>query len=156
MSVTPQIQPRTRLFARVLGPYLVVAALTMISRMTYMRTTIDAFAADAVWPWVTGAFVLPMGLVIIVLHPYWRGPAATVVSLLGYLTAFKGIALMAFPQTYLPLGHTVINASPWWQVFSVIVAVIGLYLTYIGWISTRSHPGTHRAVDTAPELPRAA
>jgi hypothetical protein len=156
MSAVSQIQPRTRLFARVLGPYLVVVALTMISRTTYMRTMIEAFTTDAVWPWVAGAFVLPMGLVVIALHPYWHGPAATIVSLLGYLTAVKGIALMAFPQTYLPLGHTVINAAPWWQLISAIFVIIGLYLSYIGWIPTRSHPGTHRSVDTAPELPRAA
>jgi hypothetical protein len=50
MSITPQIQSRTRLFARVLGPYLVIAALTMVGRTAYMRTMIDAFAADTVWP----------------------------------------------------------------------------------------------------------
>jgi hypothetical protein len=155
MSATPQIQPRTRLFARVLGPYLVIAALTMIGRATYMRTMIEAFTADTVWPWVAGAFVLPMGLVVIALHPYWRGPAATIVSLLGCLTAFKGIALMAFPQTYLSMGHTV-DATPWWQAISAVFVVIGLYLTYIGWIPTRSHQGSHQSVGTAPDLPRAA
>ena len=156
MSPTPQIQPRTRLFARVLGPYLVIAALSMICRATYMRTMIEAFTADAVWPWVAGAFVLPMGLVILVLHPYWRGPAATIVSLLGCLTAVKGIALMAFPQSYLSMGHTAVNATPWWQASSAVVAVLGLYLTYIGWIPTRPHPGSHQSVDTVPERPRAA
>ncbi len=86
MSITPHIQSRTRLFARVLGPYLFIAALTMIGRTAYMRSMIEAFSADAVWPWVAGAFVLPMGLAVIVLHPYWRGPSAAIVSLLGWLS----------------------------------------------------------------------
>ena len=114
MSATPQIQPRTRLFARVLGPYLVIVALTMIGRSHFIPTMIEAFSADTVWSWVAGAFVLPMGLVVIALHPYWRGPAATIVSLLGCLTVVKGIALMAFPQRYLSVGHTAVSATPWW------------------------------------------
>jgi hypothetical protein len=156
MSITPQIEPRTRLFARVLGPYLLVAALTMISRTAYMRSMIDAFTADAVWPWVAGAFVLPMGLVVIALHPYWRGPAAAIVSLLGWLTVFKGIGLMVFPQVYLPMGHTVLNATPWWQIVSVFVALVGLYLTYVGWVPARSHTTSHQSVRPAPDVPHAA
>jgi len=156
MSITPQIQSRTRLFARVLGPYLVVAALTMIGRGGYMRSMIEAFAADTVWPWVAGAFVLPMGLVVIALHPYWRGPAAVIVSLLGWLTAVKGAALMAFPQAYLSMGHTALSATPWWQASSALIAAIGLYLTYVGWIPTRSHPGSDQSVGTTADLPRAA
>jgi hypothetical protein len=97
-----------------------------------------------------------MGLVVIALHPYWRGPAATIVSLLGWLTAFKGIALMAFPQTYLSMGHTAVSATPWWQASSIFVALVGLYLTFIGWIPARSHPSSHQSVGTTPDLPRAA
>ena len=149
MSATPQIQPRTRLFARVLGPYLVIVALTMIGRSTFIPTMIEAFSADTVWSWVAGAFVLPMGLVVIALHPYWRGPAATIVSLLGCLTVVKGIALMAFPQRYLSVGHTAVSATPWWQASSAVVVVIGLYLTYIGWIAHRADPHSHQSLDTA-------
>lgn len=157
MHTTPTIHPRTRLFARVLGPYLVVAALTMISRIAYMRSMIEAFAADPVWPWVAGAFVLPMGLVVVALHPYWRGPAAVLVSMLGWLTALKGLALMAFPHSYLAMGQTAVSATPWWQASSAVVALVGLYLTYIGWMPARSQPGSHRSVATsAPDLPRAA
>ena len=146
MSATPQIQPRTRLFARVLGPYLVIVALTMSGRSTLIVAMIEAFSADDSWPWVVGAFVLLMGLVVIALHPYWRGPAATIVSLLGCLTALKGIALMAFPQRYLSAGHTAVSATPWWQAGS---AVVGLYLTYVGWVANRSTAHSHQSADAA-------
>ena len=149
MSATPQIQPRTRLFARVLGPYLVIVALTMIGRSTFIVAMIEAFSADVSWPWVAGAFVLLMGLVVIALHPYWRGPAATIVSLLGCLTALKGIALMAFPQRYLSAGHTAVSAAPWWQAGCAVVVVVGLYLTYVGWVANRSAAHSHQSADAA-------
>lgn len=156
MNITPHIQSRTRLFARVLGPYLVIAALTMIGRTAYMRSMIDAFSADAVWPWVAGAFVLPMGLAVIVLHPYWRGPAAAIVSLLGWLSVVKGIALMAFPQAYLSMGHSALSAAAWWQAGSALVAVVGLYLTYVGWAPVRSHPDSYQSAGAVTDMPHAA
>ncbi len=156
MSITPHIQSRTRLFARVLGPYLFIAALTMIGRTAYMRSMIEAFSADAVWPWVAGAFVLPMGLVVIVLHPYWRGPSAAVVSLLGWLSVVKGIALMAFPQAYLSMGQSALSAAAWWQAGSVLVAVVGLYLTYVGWAPVHSHPDSYQSAGAVTDMPHAA
>ncbi|WP_078325382.1 hypothetical protein [Mycobacteroides salmoniphilum] len=138
--MSSQIQNRTRLFAQVLGPYLVIAALTMVVRVACMRTLLTEFDTDAAWPWVCGAFVLPMGLAVIVLHPYWRGAAASIVSLIGWLTAFKGLALMAFPVTYLSFGSKMFSAVIWWQASGAVMAMAGLYLTVIGWVPAASRP----------------
>lgn len=48
-----------------------------------MRELLAAFEASPIWAWVVGAFVLMGGIIIVALHPYWRGPAAVIVSLLG-------------------------------------------------------------------------
>ncbi|MCV7161535.1 hypothetical protein [Mycolicibacterium brisbanense] len=130
MSTAP-LQSRTRLSARSLGPCLVVAAVTSFSRGPRLRSMVEAIAADPVSPSVAGAFVLPMGLVVIAPHPFSRGPAAIVVSLLGWLTTFKGLAPLAFPHTYLSV-------------------------TYVGGALTRSHSGSHQSVHPTPDLPRAA
>ncbi|ORA63643.1 hypothetical protein [Mycobacteroides franklinii] len=132
------------MFAQVLGPYLVVAALTMVARVAYMRALLTEFDTDAAWPWICGAFVLPMGLSVIVLHPYWRGAAASIVSLLGWLTAFKGLALMVFPVSYLSFGNKMLDAVIWWQVSGAVLAMAGLYLTVIGWVPAASRTASER------------
>jgi hypothetical protein len=71
------------MFARVLGPFLVVVTATAVARTSDMRTLLSAFGANFVWPWVTGAFILLSGLVVVALHQYWRGVAAVIVSVLG-------------------------------------------------------------------------
>lgn len=156
MRALPHLHTRTSLFARVLGPYLLVAASTMLTRASALRTLLAQFDADVVWPWVTGAFVLPMGLTIIVLHPYWRGVPATIVSLLGWLTAFKGVALMTFPYAYLSWGNDVVAQAPWWQVGTVIVALTGLYLSIVGWATAVGRPASLPAARAAGDVPRAA
>lgn len=156
MVSSPHIQTRTVLFARVFGPYLIIAALTTVARTSDIRTLLAQFDANAVWPWVTGAFVLPMGLVVVALHPYWRGAAATIVSLLGWLTALKGVALMALPRAYLSLGNDAVGVAPWWQVGAVIVALVGLYLSVIGWVPAANRPSSRGVARPSHDVPRAA
>ncbi|MEX3756258.1 hypothetical protein ABFW00_10495 [Mycobacteroides abscessus] len=125
------------MFARILGPYLLIAALTVVGRTAHMRTLLSAFTDTnaSVWTWVLGAFVLPMGLVVIVLHPWWRGATAILVSTLGWLTVIKGAALMAFPDMY-------------------AMALVGLYLTVVGWFPPRGN--VLRSTSQSLDLPRTA
>ena len=62
-----------------------------------MRELLAEFGATAIWPWVSGAFVLIGGIIVVALHPYWRGAAAVIVSLLGWPMMVRGGLLLAFP-----------------------------------------------------------
>ena len=155
MSTPRQTQHRTRMFARVLGPYLVIAAATLVIRPAYVDTLMHAFDTNSVWPWITGAFVLPMGLVVVALHPYWRGLAAATVSALGWMTVLKGVALMTFPQSYLSMGQNAVAASPWWETSVVITGLAGLYLTVVGWAPNRQAAASAKTTgDAIRDLPR--
>ena len=98
MRTSRPIEYRTRMFARVLGPYLVIASGTVVTRPSYVKTLMYAFDGSSVWPWVTGAFVLPMGLTVIALHPYWRGFAAAAVSVTSSGTV-TGSGLLSMEST---------------------------------------------------------
>jgi len=155
MHTARPVQYRTRMFARVLGPYLVIAAATLVTRPSYVKSLMHAFDGSSEWPWITGAFVLPMGLVVVALHPYWRGSAAAAVSILGWLTVFKGIALMTFPQSYLSMGNDAFAGAPWWNVSVFIMVLIGLYLTVVGWAPNhQSAADATTTADAIRDLPR--
>ncbi|HEY2502964.1 MAG TPA: hypothetical protein VGI68_16500 [Mycobacterium sp.] len=154
MSPSQQTQARTRMFARVMGPFLVIITTTAIAQGSGMRTLLTDFRANPVWPWVTGPFILLSGLVVVALHQYWQGAAPIIVSLLGWLTTLKGFFLMAFPQTYLSFPSTAVDAGTSWRAGFVAMALVGLYLTFIGWVPAPSRPTTQ--VSSTPDLPRAA
>jgi hypothetical protein len=85
MNVSQQSQARTRMFSRVLGPFLVIVDITAIARASDMQKLLSQFEANSLWTWVTGAFILVFGLTIVAAHQYWRGAAAIIVSVLGWL-----------------------------------------------------------------------
>ena len=155
MSASQQSQAKTRMFARVLGPFLVVTTATAVARTSDMRTLLSEFSANLVWPWVTGAFVLLIGLVVVALHQDWRGAAAVIVSVLGWLTALKGLFLMAFPRTYISAANSMLDTTAWWWTGFILMGLIGLYLTYVGWAPGASRP-TSQSTRSTPHLPHAA
>lgn len=136
MMSSPQTQS-TRLFARVLGPYFVIAMAVYVALSPDLPTLLEALDANPMLPWVTGAFTLITGLVIVALHQQWSNPAAIIVSVTGWLTTVKGVAIMAFPAAYGSLADSITNTTPVIVTQGVVVGAIGLYLTYVGWAPER-------------------
>jgi hypothetical protein len=143
------------MFARVLGPFFVIVSATAGVRAAEMSSLLSAFAANALWSWMAGSFVLAGGLVVAALHSYWRGPAAIVVSILGWLMTLRGLLLLAFPKAFISMANSVIAMGDLWRAICIGFTMVGLYLTYVGWMpaSERSAP---QAASETPDLPRAA
>jgi hypothetical protein len=154
MSSSPESQHSTRMFARVLGPFLVISCVTAVVRASDMRALVTDFGANPVWPWVTGAFILAGGLIIVALHQYWRGAAAIIVSLTGWLLVLRGLFLLTFPTAFMSMANSVLGASVLWRSACVCFALIGLYLTYVGW--TPAPRSTSQAASSTHDLPSAA
>ena len=155
MSPTEQQQLRTRMFARVLGPFFAIFAVTTVARASDMRLLLSDFEANAASPWVAGGFLLLAALVIVALHPYWQGAAAITVSVMGWVLALRAVFLMAFPHAFMRAADAAIRVSALWVGVTIFIGLVGLYLTYVGWRPVPSQPVTHTET-SAPGVPRAA
>ncbi len=145
MSTPEQSQSRTRMVARVMGPFLTIVPTTVAVRGHYMEVLFNEFKANPMWPWLYGAILLAGGLFIIAFHQYWRSPAAIIVSVVGWFFLIRGLLLLTVPQAYDAAGNAVYSsgASAVIWVLFVCLASAGLYLTYVGWKPER---GTLTAV----------
>lgn len=153
MSPASSPTATTRAFARVLGPFFAIIAVTVTARGWDMTRLLDDFESTPVWSWVVGAFVLLAGLVVVSLHPYWRGFAAIVVSLLGWMMVVRGVLLLAFPAVFATVAEHTIGAETLWRTVFVVIGVLGFYLALIGWMPQRPAAGVH-AVGTGSESTR--
>jgi hypothetical protein len=135
MAATPESQATTRAFARVIGPWLVIAPGIIVRRAPEMGTLATGFFENGLFPWFIGALLLFSGLLIIAFHQYWSSAAAVMVSLFGWFLALRDVVLMAAPQLIERGTATSVNAISLVRLgFGALVA-IGLYLTYVGWLA---------------------
>jgi hypothetical protein len=128
MSVQTQSGTSTRLFARVLGPYLVISMAIHVLRKDDVSAIVAGLESNAVVPWVAGAFALLAGLVVIGLHQEWQSVPGIIVAALGTLIALEGIGLMAVPDLYIDKVESIPFVAG-----AVVMGLVGLYLTYVGW-----------------------
>ncbi|QLL05675.1 hypothetical protein [Mycobacterium vicinigordonae] len=151
---TTQLHPRTQAFARVLGPFFAIVGVTTVARGSQMRALLDGFESNPAWAWVTGTFVLLIGIVIVALHPYWRGAPAATVSVLGWMLAMRGLLLVAFPGAFMSAANATVGIGALWTGASILVAAVGAYLSYVGWRPARARVKT--AQTTSRDLSSAA
>jgi hypothetical protein len=141
MPAAQESQARTRAFARVMGPYLVIAPAIIALRAPDMGALASEFFKSDLAVWFTGAGLLFAGLMIIAFHQYWSSLAAVLISLFGWILVLRGLVLMAAPDLYERAGSYVGTVPLVRLIFGAIVAM-GLYLTYVGWLAKPVSPAT--------------
>lgn len=131
---------RTRAFCRVLGPYEAAVTMIIAIRLPDAQNVVDDLFANQALPWILGAMMLAMGLVVIAFHQYWYSPTAVLVSLFGWFVALRGLAMMAIPSAVqegasLDSAGTVLA----FRVFFLLLTAMGVWLTFAGWRKTSQH-----------------
>jgi hypothetical protein len=100
VPATQESQARTRAFARVIGPWLVIVPGIIVLRASKIGALASEFFKSGLWVWFAGALLLFGGLLIIAFHQYWSNVPAILISLFGWILALRGLVLMAAPEMY--------------------------------------------------------
>jgi hypothetical protein len=98
MPATPEATARTRTFARVIGPFLVIVPGIVMVRAPNTGAALTGFFENAALAWLTGGWLVFGGLLIIAQHQYWSSLAAILISLFGWFLALRGVVLLAAPE----------------------------------------------------------
>lgn len=133
---TPEGRHRTRMFARVLGPFVAVATLIIAIRLPQLGDLLSDLFTNGTLPWILGAAMLMMGLIVIAFHQYWYSVTAVLISLFGWFVALRGVAMMAFPSA-IESGADTTVVSPGLliaaRIFFLLLTAMGLWFAYVGW-----------------------
>jgi hypothetical protein len=134
MPASAVARARTRAFARVFGPFLVIVPGVVLAQAPDMRPYLTSFFGNPALVFITAAFMLFAGVFVIANHQYWSSPSAAVISLFGWFLVLRALALMLFPAQYEQLGLGPNAVLLGRSVFGVVF-LIGLWLTFAGWIA---------------------
>ena len=135
MPATHEAASRTRAFARVIGPYLIVAPSIVAVRAPDIGTIAAAFFGNEALVWIMGTMLLFGGLMIIANHQYWSSLAAVLISLFGWFLALRGVLLLAVPRVMESAASAAMNLMPVARFGFAALVLAGLWLTFTGWIA---------------------
>jgi hypothetical protein len=119
--------------ARIIGPYLVIIAATLLSRQSELPQLLTDFMHDAPLVLATGAFTLMAGLTIITAHHHWTGAPAIVISLIGIAATLKSAWLLIAPTLGVEITDAVAGKPSVLLLSAGFQLLIGLWLSFVGW-----------------------
>jgi hypothetical protein len=119
--------------ARLLGPLLVLAGVGIAAYRVFYRGMASDFLANRGPVYFGGAALLLGGTAIILTHNVWSADWRIIVTLIGWLTALRGAALILAPQWTIGLAQRWVQHPQLLTVNAIIVIVLGLVLGAVGY-----------------------
>ncbi len=124
----------TSLFlARLLGPLLLIAGLGIAFNREFYRGVAGDFVANRGLIYLGGAAVLLGGTAIILTHNVWTADWRLLITLIGWLTALRGAALILAPQWTIGLAERWVRHPQALIINTVIAIAFGLVLSAVGY-----------------------
>jgi len=118
--------------AKVFGIYFIVAGLMHALRHDVMRSVINDYFDNNAVVLLGGAISLILGILLIVSHSIWELNWKIVITLMGYMTFFKGIMHWFFPSKAAAWSSRMISGTSYVYI-SLVTLMLGIYLTYVGY-----------------------
>ncbi|MEK9614301.1 MAG: hypothetical protein VW080_10320 [Flavobacteriaceae bacterium] len=110
--------------------YLSFFTGVLLSR-SYYRDVLSKWVDDPTGRILGGTMAILLGCIIIEIHNYWGVQWTVAVTLFGWLSLFKGIALIVFPQAFNTYKITILKAENL-RYFLVLALILGLFFGYFG------------------------
>jgi hypothetical protein len=93
--------PTTAFFAKFIGAYALFAAAWLYWRREAALALVDRISNDPVFESMIGVLRLVFGLAVVSAHNRWGGWLEALVSALGWIGLFSGLATMFLPTGFL-------------------------------------------------------
>jgi hypothetical protein len=91
---------------------------------------------------------LAAGLALVLCHNVWSGGApAVVVTVVGWITLLKGIAVLALPPQALALLPQYLESPAFYYGDAAAILALGLYLDFVGFWGVPADDGAGIRID---------
>ncbi|MBV9333156.1 MAG: hypothetical protein JO146_04045 [Candidatus Eremiobacteraeota bacterium] len=127
---------RTRYLSKLIGFYAIAIAIALIVNKPMMLAAVSGLFQDPRVVLVYGVMALGIGLAIVIGHNVWSGAAAIIVTLIGWLSLLKGLALLLLPANAQAAYFLGLHYDQYFYVYALVTLVIGAYLVYAGYRSS--------------------
>jgi hypothetical protein len=131
------MSPRTMFLSRLLGLYLILISLAMVTRRQATVESMTALMHNPPVLFVIAVIAVAAGLAMVLGHNVWSGGVLpVVVTLTGWLLLIKGALLLFLsPEAASGVFLAGLHYEQFFYLYVAIALFLGLYLTYGGFRS---------------------
>ncbi len=126
------MDPLTLFIAKLVGPAILAFGIGIFVSRDYYAKIYRDLQRETLAVFMTGLTVLLAGIAIVLYHNIWDSFLAGLVSLMGWLSVVKGLALLIVPGKVDKIGDAIAESN--FFTFAGALAVIaGGYLSYVSY-----------------------
>lgn len=119
-------------FAKVFGIGLIVAGISVILYRDAFIKAVPGFIEDRLLRLTIAFIEMLAGLFLIIGHNVWTPVPAAIITLLGWVTAIEGAALLLLPDDMLRRFMSVVNRPRVYLASGIVTIILGIYLADYG------------------------
>lgn len=120
----------SRRIAGLLGPTLVVAALSLLFNPGFWPVAIDQAIHNVALIYLSGIILFVVGLAIVRAHNRWSGGWPVLVTVFGWLFLLSGLVRIFIPEQLLTFAQRNARNSGFLMTEAIVILLIGLFLTF--------------------------
>lgn len=121
------------LLTQIVGVVLSVFGLGMLFNLEYYSKNLSTFWKNPALEFTTGLTMLILGLIVVLNHNIWEKSWTVVITLVGWITLIKSIALIIFPKSISFIGGLFEKNLKGYLLFdAILLLILGGYLCYQG------------------------
>ncbi len=118
------------LVARVLAVTYIAAGIAAVNGRISFDKMVDEFEKSQALTFVAGFFTLVIGMLMVEYHNLWVKDWRVVITIVGWMSLFKGVMLIAFPQAMSAFKGMYKNTKVW----GVVMIALGIIFGYFGFM----------------------
>ncbi len=119
--------------AEIWGISIVVVALALLIKDKHLKSLFAKIETEeSLFCWGLVSFVI--GLAMVLSHNIWISGWQVIITILGWLSLLKGLALLFVPE-YMKNWAKKLAVAPFLPYALVILVFVGLIITYFGFLS---------------------
>ena len=121
--------PHTLFLARLLGIFCILVAVSILADKARFLRRAEGLLADEPLLFVVALATVALGLAMVLSHNVWGGgPLTIMVTLVGWLSLGKGVALLLMPREALARLYAKLDYRRYFWVLGLVALALGLFL----------------------------
>jgi hypothetical protein len=123
----------TIILSKILGLYFLGVGVAFLSNLKQFKALYKEIAQSKCFCFLGGVLSLFIGAFFIAVHNFWSWDYSLVITLVGWLSFFKGFWLLSCFKCDALFNYMSTRSNVFYKIMGTVVILIGVFFVFMGW-----------------------